>query len=427
MDEARRVGRQLDGAVRGLHGDQVAQMHAHLARGLRRDLHPRIPRHVGHRIGGLLQPRPIGAAPVVEAARGVDEQDVRAVALELRGARRDATGIGTEAHRRGRRLPPHSAAPQGSLPELREGSRGPLIASDLLPLLHQEVTERGPPERPLALLGAEGLPAHAQEDVAHALALHRLALDQHRTHRGLHEADHAVLGRVVSPRLERVQRRQHQPGPRGGLARPTGQRHHQRHLREGLHEAGLGRHRVHRVHVDQQEDVDLPARHGLGEGRHVRVRARLAERVAGPELHARPHRTHRHVEQVDGHEGIGGIRARGGRPASDHEARLGPGEVAGHPADRLRGHARCRRGALEVGGSHRRAEHRGVAAALDPLVDDHLEHRERELPLGAGRVPHPLVGIRRGQRLARLEVHEGAGVPLVEGVHAGEIRVVGHR
>src|SRR3989442_36268 len=54
------------------------------------------------------------------------------------------------------------------------------------------------------------------------------------------------------------------------------------------------------------------------------------------------------------------------------------------------------------------------------LADRDLEHCEGQLPFGPGRVPHPLVGVRRGQRLPRLDMDEGACAPVADRVHPRE-------
>ena len=84
--------------------------------------------------------------------------------------------------------------------------------------------------------------------------------------------------------------------------------------------------------------------------------------------------------------------------------------------DRLRIHATLVRHALDVDLS----DGTGIAAIGHPLVDEHLEDREREKPLRARRVSHPLVGIGRRERLARLDVDDRSRAALAEGVHPRE-------
>ena len=87
--------------------------------GLGGNLHPAVPRHLGHGIRALPGATAIGAAAVVEAARGIHEQRVRAAALELRRRRLDAPGLRPQRDRRRRRLAPYAAAPQSTPPRTR--------------------------------------------------------------------------------------------------------------------------------------------------------------------------------------------------------------------------------------------------------------------------------------------------------------------
>ena len=173
MDEVAGVGRQLDRPVRRRQLDQVAPLDTQLGRGLARDLDPRVPRHLGHGVRRLLQPREIGAAAVVEAAGRVDDQRVRAVALERGRAGLDAARLRTQRDRGRGRPTPHAAAPERRFPELTERGGAAVVAGHPLPLVLQVVAERGPPERALAFLEPERLPAGAEEDVAGGRARRR--------------------------------------------------------------------------------------------------------------------------------------------------------------------------------------------------------------------------------------------------------------
>src|SRR6266513_2705122 len=81
----------------------------------------------------------------------------------------------------------------------------------------------GPPraaalERLLALRCSEGLASDGEQDIARGPAIDRLTLYHDRPHGRLHEPDDAVTRDVVAPRLERMQRGQHE----GGLGRGVG-------------------------------------------------------------------------------------------------------------------------------------------------------------------------------------------------------------
>ena len=177
------------------------------------------------------------------------------------------------------------AAPQRLLPELGERLAAPVFFRALLPLLIEERAEAGPLERALALLVSQRLATRGKEDVPRRAHVDRPAVDGHRPHGRLHQADHAVLGFEIPPGLERVKRGKHDVGARRGLARAARQRDDHRHLGQGLREARLGRHRVQRVDVDEHEHVDLALLHRLGQLHHLGVRRGATEGGIGAEPH----------------------------------------------------------------------------------------------------------------------------------------------
>jgi len=77
---AARDHRHLERAVGGLDLDDVTPFDLELPGRGGADLGERLPRHLGDRIGDLLQPRQVRASPVVQHERGQCEQD------ELAGA-----------------------------------------------------------------------------------------------------------------------------------------------------------------------------------------------------------------------------------------------------------------------------------------------------------------------------------------------------
>ena len=88
MEGRRDVRGQLDRPVRRFHRDHVAARDAELGGGLGRDLDPRVPHRLRHRIRRFLEPRADRASPVVEPERRIREKrQTAAVAVELRGRR----------------------------------------------------------------------------------------------------------------------------------------------------------------------------------------------------------------------------------------------------------------------------------------------------------------------------------------------------
>ena len=157
--------------------------------------------------------------------------------------------------------------------------------------------------------------------------------------------------------------------------------------------------------------------------RPVGVAARLAEHRLPAEQHARAHRADGDVQQVHRHLRLGGVRAARGGAAADGETAPGGREVMGHLRDRVRGHARRAGHRGDVHALHRGGERLAVhARSHQALVDDDPQHREGDQPFGAGRVAHPLVGVGRRQRLARLDVATNVPRALAEGVHRARSR-----
>ena len=90
----RRRGR-LHRAVRRLDPQHVAGLDAQAPRGLRGHLDPAPVDHLGHRIGGLVEPHLVGAAPVV-VARGGDDQEGGVDSRPRRGRARAGASFSAE-------------------------------------------------------------------------------------------------------------------------------------------------------------------------------------------------------------------------------------------------------------------------------------------------------------------------------------------
>src|SRR5215472_518712 len=211
MERGRHPSGQLYAAVGRGELDYVAPRDAELLRRLRGHLDPAAPRHLCHGVGRFLQPGLIRAPSVVETRRGIDDEGVGAVALELDRLEAHAARVELRAAAGGRGsrcCAPDPTATKRLLPEVDGALATAVLLGHALPLLAHVVLEARPPERALALLGAESLTPDGEEDVARGLAVDGLAVDGHRPHRRLHQADDAIPRHVVAPRLERMERGQ---------------------------------------------------------------------------------------------------------------------------------------------------------------------------------------------------------------------------
>ena len=368
VQRLRGPGGQLDAPVRRGQLDHVSAAESELVRRLDGHLDPAVPRDLGHDIGSFLEPRLVRRAAIVEARGRVQEEGMRAVALELGRLSRESPDVRLAHRRRGGRTP-HATAPERLLPEIGEGLPAAVLAREPSPLLADILLEASPLERALALFGAERPPPEREQDIARRLAVHGLAVHGHRPHGRLHEADDAIARGVVAPRLERVEGGKDHGGLGRGLRRMAGQTDHEADLGEGLAEAGLGGHVVHGVDVGEDEDVDLAGGHGLRQLGHVGIRAGLAQRGVGSEADGLAHGAHGAVQEIDGDEGVGGLRPRHGHAPADGEGTVGLREIVGDALDGLRGNARDLRRlgdihALDGGAQRARVGFLGVPSLL---------------------------------------------------------------
>src|SRR5947208_184357 len=154
---------------------------------------------------------------------------MRAVALELDRLDTETARVnfGGGAGWRRRGGPPRAAAPERLLPKVRSGLARAVLAREALPLLLHVVLEARPLERPLALRCSEGLASDGEQDIPRGPAIDRLTLYHDRPHGRLHEPDDAVTRDVVAPRLERMQRGQHEGGLGRGVGGTAREAHHQ--------------------------------------------------------------------------------------------------------------------------------------------------------------------------------------------------------
>ena len=399
-DRRRRIRRQLDRSLRRLHADDVAPCDPELRGIRRRDLDPRVPRRLRHRVRNLLQPGRGGTPAVVEAQRRIGEQRESAVAVELRRRGIDRRHLRRDRDRR--HVLEHPALLKRDL-EVRPDRRFPRRLHVLL--------EGRPRERALALFRPEDGAGQRQKGGPPRPRI------PDRVHRRLHEPEDALARRVVAPRFEPVRIGEDDVGQRRRLVGQARETDHEAHFACGVGELEAARQREGRIHArSEQQELDLAVRHRLRQRGDVRVRRHLSEGRIRAESHRFPDVARCRVQQVDRGERGHRVAARRGDTAADRER--GP----------------------------RTAEHLGDldelpnrnAAGLGRLLHVDLRHRVRELPvrgagldqdfenceghqsLGARRVPDPFVGARCRDRLPGLHVDERPGAAIAERVHAGE-------
>ena len=257
-----------------------------------------------------------------------------------------------------------------------------------------------------------------------------------RAHRRLHQAAGSVGRPVVAPRLQRSVRGQDEVRPRRRLVRVRRRRHDERHGVESRTEIGRPRQRVHRVHLVEEQHVNLAPPHCVRQVDHVLVRRRGVPHRRGREAHRRADVARHAVEQRDGDLRLGRAGAPRGGPAADGEGpagsevrvREGPSQLG----DARRGHAAPGGGRFGAPGFDEPADllylaRREQVALHPPLGHDGPYHRGRHRSLGAGLEGDPLVRARRGERQARLEVHEARGAAVAGTPRFREVAGVAHR
>ena len=157
MERRRDVRGKLDRTVGRRHPDHVAPGDAELRRRLRRDLHPRVPDGLRHRVRRFLEPGTTGAPPVVEPERRVgEEREPVRLAFEL--GRRHVRRSHARTHDDRRRLLPDAALAE---------RRCPPVPDEGLPRRSKVPLEGRPGQRPLSLLAPEHGAADRKERVAH--------------------------------------------------------------------------------------------------------------------------------------------------------------------------------------------------------------------------------------------------------------------
>jgi hypothetical protein len=170
----------------------------------------------------------------------------------------------------------------------------------------------------------------------------------------------------------------------------------------------------------EQQHLDLAAGHGLRQRRYLSVGRDLAIGRVGTEAHGLAQRAHGGIEEVDGRERLHGVGARDRHATAHGEGGLAVSERLGHVLDRLHGDAALLGHLLDVDARNRLRESTVAPAALQ----EHLQNGERELAFGTRGIADPLVGVRGGERLPRLDVNERPRPAIAEGVHAGKAACV---
>ena len=303
--------------------------------GLGRHLRPASPRDLQHRIRDLLQPRPVGAPPVVEVQRRIGHQRQRARVAGGRSESRqvDIAERRAQRHRLGLDGRPAAALPDHVRPERLEGGllrlpggrrgtpgggrgtpgggRGTPGRRRILRLrvVRRRRFVRGRFRRvQRGLDGAPLVPQHLVELALRERRATRERLDSHpcagqrrppgteqdvaevprvveRPHRRLQQAVLAGRGTMVAPRLQGRVRGQDQIGPRRRLVGPARCRCDERHGVERRGEIGRGRQRVHRIDLVQNQQLDGAAAHCVRQIEHVGIGRCAVPQAVGREPH----------------------------------------------------------------------------------------------------------------------------------------------
>ena len=196
-----------------------------------------------------------------------------------------------------------------------------------------------------------------------------------------------------------------------------GEARDERDLAGGIRELEPPGERERRIDAGtKQQQLDLALRHRLHELSNLGERRHAAPGGIRPEAHGLADRARRRIEQIDRGLGGGRVRARHRGAAANGQSRLGVAEHLGHLLDRLGGNAARLGGLLDVDRGHGFSE----APVDQSLIDHRLQHGQRDEPLGSRSIADPVVGIRCGHRLPRLDVNERAGPAPGEAVRSRE-------
>ncbi len=309
----------------GNHTDYLAPPDVEPARGLERDLGPRMPGDLGDRVGVLEQPGPVGAATVVEEhVRECHERELTLGRCRRRRERRSRCGWRrwrSAGWRRGRRPIPGSArGKRRPPPGLTTGAGEPGLPEVLLERRGSEPGE-----------AAAQRPGHTQQHIAGVAAL------EYRLHNRLHEPGHPGTGAQVVPALQRVQIGKQQVGRFGGLVEEGSCGHLEGHLGHLLDEAVALRKCVRRIGVVHHQQTDLAAIHGGHQALHSRQALASGRGLTGK--HGAANIAGHAVEDRHCHCERKRIVALRRDAAGDGEARSGAGKLARHCCDSLGRHA----------------------------------------------------------------------------------------
>ncbi len=403
------VGRSLERAVRRGQPQDLAVLHVERACGLGTQLDPVMPGDLGDRVGVLEQPGLVGASAVVQQRVGVRQEDEAAVPLERRLGVGHLAGGRREAHGRRRGgLVEYAAVLERRPPEVVRVAglalRRQRLPATAKPGLPARIAELG--QRAARLLGRQ------QQDVAGGAGV------EHRLHDRLHEAPHPGPGRQVVPPLERVVLGQQQVALRRGLIQEERRRDLEGHLLELVGEpGGLGQ-RVDRIGVVHQQHRDLAALHRRG--KLVESREAIARGELGAEPDRLPDVARDVVEQVDRGAEVRRPGVLGPDAARHRQARLGRGELAGHPHDPIGRHA----GLLRRGGRGVLGERSSQSGRRAIRGGYRVRDGQHQRGLRAGPNRQPLVGIEPGEVAARARVDELGDLTVGKAVRLGEAALV---
>ena len=266
------------------------------------------------------------------------------------------------------------------------------------------------PAAPQIVLEGALLPRHLEEHVPAVPGVR-----EHGLHHRLLQRVHAGLRARVVPLLERVQLREHEIGRGGGLIEVGREADLVADFAERLRERAPER--VDGVRAVHEKHGDLARLHLGNEVGHLTERPGALERVVGPEPDRLADLAGDVVQDIHGCDDGGAVRILRRHAPRHGEPALRGRELARDPPDRLRpdvhGCGDLLRGvrrdeltdARDVGGGDARRGDAG-GGGTQPLVQDHVRHRQREDSFGPRRGGQPLVCAHPGERQPRSDVDE---------------------
>ena len=269
---------------------------------------PAVPGDLRDWIRELLEPRLVGAAPVVKSGVRKDDDFLLLVGRGGRRRKTEFRNVG-KTHGPRRHVGVDPALRQRIDPVLVEAGRVPGA-----PLGLQIIEER------------PSLPGKLEDHVASRLR------SKHRLHHRLLQPDDAGPRPAVAPLLERMVIGQNQVAGGRRLVHVGREADLVPDFAERLLERT--RERVRRVRGVHEEERNATVCHVRREFRQLAERVRRTEREIGAELHERADRSDHVVQDIHRGDDFRTIRALRGHPAGHGESAARPGKLSCEPDDR---------------------------------------------------------------------------------------------